>query len=132
MNDDKLELQDWQKQILENESLRDSLSLFDIVNAFDDFKIKESTYLSKEQHDYLKKIQHWLQVINDADTMKEIRLGSMRYGKKGDIIYTIKFLIDEIKNILSNGYYDDNSKDWMNGLYKWYKDNNQNLKKAYI
>lgn len=116
-------LQKWQKEILETYNL-DSIS--------DSFSIKESTYLSEEQHGYLSKILHWLEIIKEADTMKEIRLGSMRYGKKGDTIYTIKFLIEEIGIILSDGYYDDKSKDWMNGLYKWYKDNNKSLTNAYL
>ena len=123
MNEDKLELQDWQKEILKMEKMD---------NPYHQFKIKESNFLTVEQLGCLSQIQHWLEVINQADTMKEIRLGSMRYGKKGDIIYTIKFLIDEINTILSNGYYDENSKDWLNGLYKWHKDNHQNLQKAYM
>lgn len=87
--------------------------------------------LTTEQEVTLGRILHWLTTIQAADTMKEIRLGSMRYGKKGDIIYTVKFLIEEIRVILNKESYVDSQQDWLNGIYKWYKDNHKNLETSY-
>ena len=38
---------------------------------------------------------------------------------------------EEIDEILENDAYSDNQKDYLNGLYKWYSDNNKNLIKSY-
>jgi len=93
--------------------------------------MKKPIQLSTEQTIILGRILHWLKVIRDAGTMKEIRLGSMRYGQKGDMIYTIKFLIDGIEWILRNEWYLDSQQDWLNGIYKWHKDNSKNLENSY-
>ena len=87
--------------------------------------------LDNTQTETLEKILHWLKVINEAGTMTGIRLSHMRYGKKGDDSYSIKLLISEINEILKKGEYQENQKDYLNGLYKWYSDNKQNLIKSY-
>lgn len=129
MNEEKeYKLIDWKDQILE------TFDADDITNEWLEsysFSKSNHSYLNDDKENTLIKISHWLTVIKEAQTMKSIRLGNMKYGQKELPLYKIDHLITEINEIMTVGKYSEEQQVWLNGLYKWYLDNNKNLNKAY-
>lgn len=124
---EKHTFEDWKELILKAEDYYNQQINFGNINVLKDVY----NTLDNTQMQTLKEIHHWLKVINNAGTMTDITLSHMKYGQPGDDSYSIKLLIQEIDEILENDEYSDNQKDYLNGLYKWYSDNNKNLIKSY-
>lgn len=124
---EKHTFEDWKELVLKAEDYYNQQINFGNINVLKDVY----NTLDNTQIQTLKEIQHWLKVINTAGTMTDITLSHMKYGQPDDDSYSIKLLIQEIDEILENDAYSDNQKDYLNGLYKWYSDNNKNLIKSY-